>query len=78
MNRIEMRFGPYAILTIELTDQMVMDRKHCKEDAEKPYSCYSCDGCSLNYDILGHRICELVPVEVELDRQMQEAENETD
>lgn len=70
MNKIEMKFGPYVTLTIKLTDQMVLDRKHCKEEAEKLYSCHPCDGCSLNYDILGHGICDLTPVAVELDRQI--------
>lgn len=50
---MEIKYADNVTLTVEITDQMVKDFKHCQEMAEK-VNCdgMDCNNCSNNIDIL--------------------------
>ena len=68
---MEIKYADNVTLTVEITDQMVKDFKHCQEMAKK-VNCYGadCNRCSNNTDILdGFGLCDVPEVREELERR---------
>lgn len=57
------KLGEGVSLSVDITDQMRVDRADCKAHAEVPGgNGKNCEGCSLNIDVFGYALCELSAV----------------
>ena len=65
-DEFEVRLNDYAVLKVNITDQMRKDYEQCKKDAELPDDerNIDCDECSLNKTIcFGNAFCEMKKIE---------------
>lgn len=68
---MEIKYADNVTLTVEITDQMVKDFKHCQEMAKK-VNCdgADCNSCSNNINILDDfGLCDVPEVREELERR---------
>lgn len=64
---MELKYSDNVKLLINITEEMKQDYRECGECACVGGDGKDCDGCSLNIDIGGTALCEMLPVTKKLE-----------